>query len=436
MSGATITAVADSTGACLERIRPAAFTNITAGRLGVAARPGMRRVSWLASDILTALGCDENVTGAGMPGEADPDNAAAWLRAHQIEDLYVQFAWDISHPALAAACEIGLRADLRLWLVGDSPYSDAHIETLARFSPREWTQTEFLDHWANLTEPGEAASIADAPQAPVATRSNAPCADAWPRRVPDDDFTTFRAACRDRLVPEAFAAVDAYLHAEHADASAQLLSTLADQEESATGREEAIATWLANRWQVTSSLQHFIVTIRAAQIAAFSAGYFMQVDLDQVIGVGGTLPRRAQRSAATWDLLRAYPEPHRSTTCALAAAGIGINPMATLPISSYEASAGVLTDPRTAERFTVEEPARIFVEAQQALRRLQGATEDDLLIVDTTRGKPVAPRNLATIVRQARRELGAAVALAPPDRLTPDPRYWYRRWGISVQELP
>lgn len=433
--GGRITAVADSTGACLAQLRPAAFTNRSEGRVGVAARPGMRRVSWLVTDILSALGCDPLITGAGRPGDGDPHVAAAWLRTHGVRDLYVQFAWDISYPALHDTVMLARRAGVHLWLVGDTPYSDRHAELLEPFAAREWTGDNFLDHWSHLLDApaGDTAPTQPDPDAVSQT------AVRWPPRLPDDDFTTFRAACRDRLAGEEFAAVDAFLRDAHQDAIDHLVPLLSTTSEAGTpgaagGLEHTVAKWFGQRWATTDSLAHFIVTVRASQVAAFGAGYFVQVDLDQLIGTASTTPRRAQRNPDTWRLLQAYPQPYRAAACALAAAGMGTNEMAELPVATYDPATGTAHDD-SGRPFTVELPARLFVETQQTLRRLTGAGETDRLFVGPGDGRPMSARTLASAVRQARRELGAAVALAAPDRATPEPSRWCRRWGISIQEL-
>lgn len=433
VGGFKVHAVADATGACLDQLRPARFTDLTAGRLGVAARPGMRRASWLATDILTALGCLETVTGAGRPGEADPLVAATWLRTHRIGHLYVQFAWDISHPALTAAAELAKAAQLTLWLVGDSPYTEYREHTLSEYQPQEWTAEEFLDHWRHLTAVDPAGSLAaDVLTGPDEGRAADPL---WPATLPNDDFTTFRAACRDRLRPTEFALVDACFLDAHRDATTDLLPLLtADEPHPSDGLEGSVAGWLAARWETAETLGHFLVVMRAAQVAAFNAGYLLQVDLDQLIGTAATTPRRAQRSERTWARLRAYPQPYRAAVCALAAAGMGVDPMTALPVNAYTPATGVIVD-AAGHQFTVEPAARIFLEAQQTLRRLSGAAETDLLLVNPADGKPFAGRTLSATVRLARRELGAAVALAAPDRTTPDPSRWYRRWGVSIQEL-
>ncbi len=432
-------AVADSTGACLTQLRPGRFTDLAAGRLGISARPRMRRVSWLATDIVAALGCRQDVAGAGRPGDTDTLTTAAWLQTHRIRHLYVQFAWDSSHPALAAAAGFAQLAGVTLWLVGDSPYTEQHAHVLAEFGVQEWAGQEFLDHWNHLLD------TEDKPAREERATSDQDAGGGWPARLPDDDFTTFRAACRDRLTTAQFTLVNARFRAAHHDATVGLVPLLSkptenqaeDEDESdppVARFEKSVAGWLAEHWETAACVAEFQVIVRAAQVAAFGAGYLLQVNLDQLIGTATTTPRRAQRSPETWALLRAYPQPYRAATCALTAAGMGLASITDLSVQDYDAVRGVVVD-KEGTRFVVEPAARIFVEAQQTVRRLEGATEQDLLFVNPNDGRRFQPRALAATVRLARRELGAAVALAAPDRLNPDPTRWYRRWGVSIQEL-
>lgn len=441
---AIITAVADSSGDCLAMLRPARFTNVPEGRLGVAARPGMTYVNWLATDILTALGARTDVSGAGTPGSSDPLLAATWLRVHGIRDLYVQFAWDITFPALDAAIDLARIAGVHLWLVGDSPYSDYHAEQLHQHHAREWIGTQFLDRWRHLTHAPSPDVDADTSTAPaVAERVAAP---GWPTMLPDDDFTTFRASCRDLLTDPEFATVDQAFLAGLDDATATLVPVLrtiparaipARSNRSSDHEaqfEKMIAAWFARRWEEAESLQHFQVALRAAQVAAFNAGYLIQVDLDKFIGLAETTPRRAQRNPATWARLHAYPQPHRAAACALAAAGLTTDPMSRLQVHSYNHGRGVVIVEHD-QQFVIEPPARVFLLAQQTLRHLQGAAPDDLLLVNPSNGKAIAPRALNTYIRRTRRELGAAIALSRPDTLPVDAGRWMRRWGINVASL-
>ena len=282
---------------------------------------------------------------------------------------------------------------------------------------------------------------------PTTTPRRSPASgNSWPTALPDDDFTTFRAACRDRLSKHEFAVVDDAFLTVIDDATAILIPVLrtmppraipARSRRGTRGEDEferAVAGWFARRWEDTESLQHYQVTVRAAQVAAFNAGYLIQIDLDRLIGMAETTPRRAQRNPATWARLRAYPQPHRAAACALAAAGMATDPMSRLRLDSCDPATGVVTDENGSE-YVVEEHARMYLQAQQTLRELQGAQPHDLLLLNPSNSKAIAPRALSTYIRRTRRELGAAVGLAEPDTTAVDADRWMRRWGINILDL-
>ncbi len=263
----------------------------------------MNRVNWLATDILTALGARTDVSGAGVPGASDPVLAATWLRVHDIRDLYVQFAWDISFPALRGAVDLARIAGVHPWLVGDSPYSDYHSEKFTAHQARQWTGEEFLTHWRHLVDedPGR-----DDPEPNDHPASLSPASgNSWPTALPDDDFTTFRAACRDRLSKREFAVVDDAFLTVIDDATAILIPVLRtippvhparSRQHPRRGRVREQAwrdgSLALGRRRVAPALQ---VTVRAAQVAAFNVGYLIQIDLDRFIGMA--TPPRAERNA-------------------------------------------------------------------------------------------------------------------------------------------
>lgn len=446
-------AVVDANGVVLRHLLPGHFTNIAAGRVGVLARPGMRRATWLANDILAALGCSNHVTGSRRPGEAEHEIAIAWLQANNIRHLYVQYAWSIGHDALTDAVELARRAGCHLWLAGDAPYTEHHVRRLADYQPVQWTGEEFLAHWnprlhrRSATTEHARTTAADviprdstAPDLPLAVPAD------WPGLLPADDFTTFRSACRDHLTIAQFKAVDDYLIAAHHLANTELVPLLAytrapddPQSEEATNAasdtevvEKFVADWLAAAWEETPTLQHYIVLLRGAQVAAFNAGFYLQVDLDQLIATADGMPRRALRSPAMWARLHAYPEPHRGAVCALAAAGMSLTDMGAVAIGCWDGDTGVATVHD--RRYHVDEHAGIFLTAQQRYRRLHGAGDDDLLFARPS-GTPYAARAFATIIKTTRRELGVAVAPARIDRTAPTAHRWTHRWGVSIQEL-
>jgi integrase len=416
---ARVVAIADLTGTT--RYLPTTrFTDLSAGRVGVLGRPGMRRPGWLAADTLLALGCRDDVRGAGRPGEASWTLLAVWLTTHRIQHLFIQHAWMLPETALERLLDLLEHAHCVVWLVGDNPVTDRHRNLLAPWTHNLHSGEDFMAAWADI------------PIAPVRTTQEPWEGEEnevrdWPTTVPDDDFTSYRAACRDLLPTEEFQVVDtAYQHA-FADART-LLAQLGP--EGVT--EETVARYLGRRWQDACTMAHFITTVRATQAAFFLADTYLQVDLDQLVGTATTMPRRALRSEATWRRLHAYPEPYRGAVCALAAAGMPVAEMRTLTVGNFDVATGTLWLDGTIVEL---EPASLpFVTAQHALRRIQGAVDGDPLLPSKT-GTALSENTLVNVINTARRELGVAVAPTRQDRKAITGDRWTTRWGISLQEL-
>lgn len=423
-----VVAVEDTTGVT-RRLLPAQFTDLPSGRLGVLARPGMRRDGWLAADLLAALGCRDAMAGAGRAGEGDWDHVAAWLLTHQVRHLYVRHAWTLPLHVLDTLLALLERVPFTLWLVGDTRYTDRHADTLRPWTERTVTGEEFLTHGDPVLKTGTAISAGGAASPEQALK--------WPDRVPDDDFTTFRAACRQLLDPAAFAVVDAHLRA-HVPEAEQRARTLPDD---AAAREVTVAAWLHEHWEQTESMAAFIVLVRAAQVGFFRAGWHLQVDLDHLVGTASTMPRRALRTPELWQRLRAYPEPHRGAVCALAASGLAVDTISGLTLGDidhdidHDADAGharvLLADGTTVQ---VAEPARLFLTAQVHLRRHQDHDQAALLF-PTRQGKPLSGQAIAQVINDARRELGVAIAPDRCDRKPVTGDRWFTRWGVSLTEL-
>jgi hypothetical protein len=251
--GTRVVAVADTTGVT-RRLTTTTFNDLAAGRIGVLARPGMRRPGWLAADLLRALGCRDDVTGAGRPGEGDMTLVAVWLRTHQVRHVYVQHAWTLRLHVLEELTGLLEHTNCTLWLVGDTPVTDAHTDVLAPWTDHVVTGEQFLAAWADLLDAGTEATAA-------LTAALEPAQ--WPDRLPDDDFTTFRAACRDLLAPAQFGVVDAYFRRQ----VVVNRNAVAGMVERGELDEERIATWLQDRWESCTSMAQYLTFIRAAQVA-------------------------------------------------------------------------------------------------------------------------------------------------------------------------
>jgi hypothetical protein len=335
-------------------------------------------------------------------------------------------------PALLAELVGSLQATgAVVWLVGRGGFSEDQ-----RAVVRDWvadiTEADaFLHAWVDrpdlVVQPG--VTLDPAPSAPEANALPA-VADAWPRHLPDADFPTFRAACRSILTVEQFATVDAYLVASAKDARSWLAGNLTRH---SRRDEEVLANRLHRLWQDSPTVPHFLVTIRAHQLAAFSLGWQLQVDADQLLGTAAVSPRKAARTPALWSRLRGYASAHRGAICALTACGIDIADQLEVPVEAVTEAGRVLMLP-SGRRVRVEDGAHHYLYAQQLTRLLHGAAGDEPLLAGPA-GEPLAERAVANVLLTARLELGMNLTGPRMERRSPTGDRWTTRWGVSIQEL-
>lgn len=426
-----IIAVHDTDGT-LARLNTAALNDLPAGLVAFQVRPATRRGSWLAADLHSALGVDQQLTGFGRPGEGDWALATVAVIAQRVGHIFVVDPWLLT-PALLSELIDNLQATgAVVWLVGRGGFSDDQRTVIHGWVADLTDADTFLAAWADrpdlTVQPGEPSAATPSPNANAPVPADEDC---WPRHLPDADFPTFRAACRDTLTAEQFAAVDAYLLASAKDARTWLAGNLTRHHRE---DEETLALRLHALWQDSPTVPHFLVTIRAHQVAAFSLGWQLQVDVDQLLGTAAVSPRKAARTPAVWSRLRGYASAHRGAICALTASGIDIADQLDVPVEAVTDAGRVLVLPN-GRRVHVEDGAHHYLYAQQLTRLLHGAAGDDPLLAGPA-GEPLAERTIATVLLTARLDLGLNLTGPRVERRSPTGDRWTTRWGLSIQELP
>lgn len=426
-AGGGIVAVHDHDGV-LARLSPDALTDPAGGLVAFRVRPGTRRPGWLPADLHTALGADQGLTGWGRPGEGDWALAVTAALAQRLGHIIVLDAWLLT-PALLRDLLTNLQATAAgLWLVGRGALSDDQRDALSDWVADLTDPQLFLDAWADrpnlIDDPGARTVRAAAAPTPAALRHE------WPHHLPDDDFTTFRATCRDRLTPAQFAAVDEHFVSTARTARAWFAAnltrvTLTD--------EQNVAARLHQVWQDSPTIPHFATALRAHQVAAFSLGWFLKVDRDQLLGTAAVSPRRTARTPAVWARLGGYASPYRGAVCALVGAGLDIADFDDVLVESVTDAGRTVILP-SGRRLHVEDGAHRLVHAQKLARQLHGAQGDDPLVADED-GRPLRDRAIANIISTARLELGINLTGLRTERRTPTGNHWYTRWGVSMQEL-
>ena len=383
-----------------------AASDPTRGFVAVGVASEMRRPLPLVQDILAALGCRDDVAGAGRNVSRDLEHCVAWLAAHPVHDLALLDAQWLHPHLLATTIEICAAAGTDLWLVCQAPIEPAWEHTISGWPAATATTTDLRGRY------------------PTKPRRTIHAAPVFPRVV-DAPWVTFRATCREQLTPDDFAVVDSRFVA----AVGAGLAAFSQQHLT----EDDVLEHLQRRCDSTATYDEMIVETRACQVAAFRGGWLIQIDINQFSAVARTVPTRRQLdNPEWWARLAVYPEPWRAAACATAATGTGCTTLATLRVG-HTTDDGDIIDPN-GHALNVPAAGRIYIRAQRTLRILQGATgTDPLFTVDDER--PVPDRRLAQALLDAQLECGLNLTGGRVARGDRTARSWASRLGVAVQPL-
>lgn len=246
--------------------------------------------------------------------------------------------------------------------------------------------------------------------------------------VPLDGYVTFLAACRDRLgeceldvVTERFEQTATATRAWAATAGAL--------------DEDQVITWLRRQLDGCRRVPEMLTVVRAVQVEAFRLrpdGYHIHVDLLRLLATADHAPEAVAANPATWRALAAYRDPARGASCALTAAGAGMDDVTGARLDDVAADGTTMTagDGTT---FQVHPDATVYLRAQRLARRADGADGADLLFADED--GPMRARLLIGYVRAPVADLGIALATKALTGARPDSARWASRWGVSVAKL-
>lgn len=404
-------------------LRPSALNDPQHGRVAVLVRPGMRQRSWLAGDLLSSLAVSHDVSGISRTADTDWLLVHTWLLAYDVTDLLILRTEWLPEPLLEDLLLLAAGCGTRLWLLMTPPRSNSFVRALDGWTTAEIGWSEFLDAWGDL--PGLLAGPAGDPAPDASPQLSLGSGHELPPLLPDDDFPTFRAACRDLLPAADFAAVDELLASEQQLATSWLAGA-------SDVTAETLAAQLLERYDRCASTGELVTATRAWQVAMFQAGWFLQVDLPRLVSTAEATPRRAQRNPALWQRLAVYRQPHRSAACVLAAAGLDLAGMTSLTIADVRADgSAVLID----GHWRCTEPGTaVYLRAMLALRQFHGAEPHQQLLAQPDGSLP-RERAFADAISAARTETGVAVTSRLVARLRLSGDRWHTRWGVSVQRL-
>lgn len=379
---------------------------VDAGTLAVRLDAGPYGRSGIARQILTGLGKTPEIAGPASRGGSEWRFLRAWVEAHRLERVVIAGVEQLRPKELRILIDNLDQTPADVWLWTVPALSNAHIRAFDELATRvEWT--DFVASFRPLS--------------PASPDPGAPAPAPYPQ-VPVEEFTTFRAACRDLLTRGDFDRVDADYRAAHAAASA-----IAAEE----ALVERTADLLADRWGTCVSDDEAQVVLRATQAALFCAGWYLGVSLPEFLTAIELRPRIATRPITDWLKLRAYLDPAIGAATALSAAGMELPELVELTLADVAGDGSGAT--AAGRRYVVDEPGRAFVHAQLLFRIERGGHAGDPFLLRADRNPTSA--TVSHALRAPVRDLG--LGLIPPRALRQagtGPR-WLATHGLSLTRL-
>jgi hypothetical protein len=326
-------------------------TGLLAGVVIVTPVPGVSTPSQLGIDLLMALGKDLQALRRECSLGRSWGWAQLWLCAEHVRHLVVLDA-DRLPPALCTLLgALAAEVRLHLWLVVRTSLISEPLAVLGR--RRRWTVRQLLRHLPRLAHHADEVNLDGL-------------------RLPEDDFLTFRAACRERLGPGEFAQVDAAYRDAFRTTQESCRGAGWDHDRQAVIRQVRVAT-LPSR-----SEPETLIRLRAAQ-----AAHFLDGKLVDVVGVPWPAPVDVPPiglSRQTAVRLRRVAEP--AVACALVLAGIAslqVKRLVSLMVANLSTDGRELV--LDGGRFDIPAHAAGLVRAQLLLCRIVGAGRDSPLFV-------------------------------------------------------
>lgn len=374
-----------------------------AGMVLVRPVPGVNTLVELAADVLIGLGKRFDALAREKKRPQAWPLVELWLRAERTEHLVVVDAERLSPTLWSALAGLVGTTRTNLWLVVSMGVPSANQWQAADQAQRMGGADLFAALPTSIVAGGEAEEITGP--------------------LPNDDFLTFRASCRDLLTPKHFEVVDRR-YQEAFTATAGLTSWWSPSADLPSEEE----VWSHLR-ALTASCQgpaDTLVRLRAAQAAFFAAGMLVNLiprfPASPLIPTVGLTTRVATR-------LRQLVSPVLCASYAIKAAYPEIEP-ARLTLRALSCDGATMT----AGNRTLACPdyGQGLLGVQQLDRLRAGAGPDDALFVNA-RGTPAQPAIVRRSIARASELAGVGDPLDEPHPLWHGPFLW--GWNVSATDI-
>lgn len=400
------------------------------GRVVCELRPDQRNLDWLAGDLLRALGKRAGLAGHGRNATRLWRRTKAWLIGEQITDLFINRAYLGTPAQWRHLLELQQVTGCQLWLVVQREQVPPYLaEALDGVTFERLTFDAFRRRWARRRRTPQPA---DAALATPTSREELPLTLAS-LRVPLVEFPLFRAACRDLLAPERFAAVDR----SYREALTATRSWIA----STTPTETDAVSYVRCLIERSPTLDDVLTRLRGAQAAFFIDWWLLKVDLDALAGARD----EDALSPLTPDaarLLRHYSSTTHAALALLVLAGRPPLPPLAAAVVADAASDGSVVNLKGFGPIELPTYARRILASHLSYRRLQGATDRDPLFASRQNEngakvlKHFRPNGLRHVLNQVAYDTGLALTVRGGARTGTEEANWRRRYGLSLQPIP
>ena len=322
--------------------------DVAGGVIVVRPVPGAANERTLAADVLIALGKHFDAVARERQTSRSWELVRLWARAERIRHLVVCDAERLALPLVTRLTELAAGTQAHLWLVARPTVAPAG--------------------WHGGLGSSGCPPVDLLGVLPVVQPVAGPSLD-HDLVLPRDNFLTFRAACRRRLSPEQFAAVDAVYRLAHGETQAFL------QYQRPRPRRQEVLSQLRALVGPSLSAAETIVRLRAAQAAYFRDGALVEL-ADVRLGPVDIVAVGLSRQVAS--RLRRLVTPSWCCALALAAAG-GLYPrdLARLRLGAVHPE-GIQVE-WGGDQLDVPDHGAGLVRAQVLARRDARANDDDPL---------------------------------------------------------
>lgn len=367
-------------------------------------------MSYVADATLVGMGKDPWLSVSKRPAEA---LAVAWMTAGGDTDALIGFAQTLSGHILDVAPTLYCGAGVTPWFVFSTTGDDRRARRAAAgYADRigvELTDADvLLDTFADTAEQPDDAPI-----------------DALPP-LPRVDGIRFRSTAKQVLSRKEFRVVDARF-VELIDEFLDVFATTPNKRRFVNDLERQVHARLRD----TASLDEFVLTVRAAQVAGLRSKLHVAVDTTTMLGAAASLPRPGLAGPQRWwEALDTHRDPDPGAAAALYNAGIDAEDLCSLRLADIASDGDGVVVTTGSERMVIDDGAR-FVRALVTLRTVMGASEADPLF-STHRADVVRPQHITALIWGQQLNCGVSVAAGRGERRHPSDRDWLARHGITI----